>query len=151
MASKCPNELTGSNPWSDGTWHKVLSAIDKMAADLQKFVSHYLRYFNTLRLRQNGCHFTYNIFKRINGSIGSDNGLAPNRRQTIIWSNVGMFYWHICITQPQWVKFCSPQSAHWWPNTNDFGHLNVQIWLHPINILQLENCACVQSTIKPLI
>ena len=26
-------------------------------------------------------------------SIGSDNGLAPNRRQTIMWSYVGMLYW----------------------------------------------------------
>ena len=25
-------------------------------------------------------------------SIGSDNALAPNRRQAIIWSNVGMLY-----------------------------------------------------------
>ena len=25
------------------------------------------------------------------GNIGSDNGLAPNSLQTIIWSNVGMF------------------------------------------------------------
>ena len=25
-------------------------------------------------------------------SIGSDNGLAPNRRQTINWTNVGMLY-----------------------------------------------------------
>ena len=30
-----------------------------------------------------------------NGGIGSDNGLAPNRRQAIIWINVGMFYWRI--------------------------------------------------------
>ena len=29
------------------------------------------------------------------GSIGSENGLAPNRRQTIIWSNFGMLHWHI--------------------------------------------------------
>ena len=28
-------------------------------------------------------------------SIGSDNGLAPNRRQAIIWTNVGMLYWRI--------------------------------------------------------
>ena len=31
----------------------------------------------------------------INGSIGSDNGLALNSRQAIIWSNVAMLYWHI--------------------------------------------------------
>ena len=28
-------------------------------------------------------------------SIGSDNGLVPNRQQAIIWCNVGMLYWHI--------------------------------------------------------
>ena len=32
------------------------------------------------------------------GSIDSDNGLAPNRRQGIIWSNVGMFYWCIYVS-----------------------------------------------------
>ena len=32
------------------------------------------------------------------GSIGLDNGLAPKRRQAIIWSNVCMFYWHIYAT-----------------------------------------------------
>ena len=74
---------------------------------------------NTLRPRQNGCHFAEGIFKCISlnenfriwnkislkyvpkGEIEnmatflSDNGLAPNRRQAIIWSNVGMLYW--CI------------------------------------------------------
>ena len=29
------------------------------------------------------------------GNIGSDNGLAPNRRQAKLWSVVGMFYWRI--------------------------------------------------------
>ena len=36
------------------------------------------------------------------GSIGSDNGLAPNRRQAIIWTNVGMLYGHISVARPQW-------------------------------------------------
>ena len=27
--------------------------------------------------------------------IGSDNGLAPNRRQAIIWTNGGLVYWRI--------------------------------------------------------
>ena len=27
--------------------------------------------------------------------IGSDNGLAPNRRQAIIWTNDGLVYWRI--------------------------------------------------------
>ena len=73
---------------------------------------------NTLRPTQNGCHYADDTFKCIflnenfkfkwnfinicslwsnwqYGSIGSDNGLAPNRRQAIIWTNVGMFYWRI--------------------------------------------------------
>ena len=28
-------------------------------------------------------------------SIGSDNGLAPSRRQAIIWINDGLIYWRI--------------------------------------------------------
>ena len=35
-------------------------------------------------------------------NIGSDNGLGPNRRQAIIWSNVGMLYWCICVTRVQY-------------------------------------------------
>ena len=67
---------------------------------------------NTLRPRQNGRHFADDISKRIvlNGnvwlsinmslrfvpkgpidSIGSDNGLAPARRQAIIWTYDGEF------------------------------------------------------------
>ena len=38
------------------------------------------------------CSLGYNLQY---GSIGSDNGLAPNRWQAIIWTNVGMLYW--CI------------------------------------------------------
>ena len=37
--------------------------------------------------------------------IGSDNGLAPNRRQAIIWTNDSLVNWHICATRPQWVSF----------------------------------------------
>ena len=70
--------------------------------------------FNTLRPRQNARHFADDIFKYIflnenvwisinislrsvpNGqvkpysSVGSDNGLAPTRPQTIIWTNDGL-------------------------------------------------------------
>ena len=69
---------------------------------------------NTLRRRQNGHHFADDIFKCIflnenvwilikisvkfvpedpvnkYYSIGSDNGLAPNRQQAIIWTNGGL-------------------------------------------------------------
>ena len=73
---------------------------------------------NTLRPKQNGCRFADDIlicfFSNENvwiksyfielwclGSnqqyfiIGLDNGLAPNRRQVIIWSNYGLVYWRI--------------------------------------------------------
>ena len=66
--------------------------------------------FNTLRPRQDGCRFPDNIFNAFSymkmfefplifhwslsprlqltiSSIGSDNGLAPTRRQAIIWTN----------------------------------------------------------------
>ena len=88
---------------------------------------------NTLRPRQNGCHFADDIFKCIllneivlnfpkfyshesncqYGSIGSDNSLAPNRLQTEVGAcSVPSHYlnqwWrrlpkHTCITRPQWV------------------------------------------------
>ena len=29
------------------------------------------------------------------GSFDSDNGLMPNRQQTIIWANAGLIYWWI--------------------------------------------------------
>ena len=77
--------------------------------------------FNTLRPRQNGRHVADNIFKCIflneniwipinisslnfvphglidsqYGSIGSDNGLAPTRRQAIIWTNDGQVWWRV--------------------------------------------------------
>ena len=35
--------------------------------------------------------------------IGSDNGLAPDRRQAIIWTNDGLVYWHKCVTRPQFI------------------------------------------------
>ena len=80
------------------------------------------RWVNSLRPRQNVFQFADDIFKHISlngnfwiwnkislkyvslggnwqfGSIGSDNGLVPNRHQAIIWNNDGMFYW--CIYAP---------------------------------------------------
>ena len=31
-------------------------------------------------------------------SIGSNNGLAPTRQQTIIWTNGGVFYWRMYVS-----------------------------------------------------
>ena len=32
-------------------------------------------------------------------SFGLDNGLAPNRRQAIIWTNADLFHWRIYVAQ----------------------------------------------------
>ena len=32
------------------------------------------------------------------GSIGSENGFSLNSWRAIMWSNVGMFYWHIYVS-----------------------------------------------------
>ena len=73
---------------------------------------------NPLRQKQNGRLFADDVFIRIilnenswisnnislkyvpyglidNVIIGSDNGLASNRRQAIIWTNNGLVYWRI--------------------------------------------------------
>ena len=78
-------------------------------------------FINTLRPRQDGCHFADDIFKRIflnenvwisinihwsylpgsnwqYTSVGSDNDLAPTRRQAIIWTNDGQVSWRIYAT-----------------------------------------------------
>ena len=44
-------------------------------------------------------------------SFGSDDGLAPNEWQAIIWTNDGLVYWHICIGQPQWVNLSLAASS----------------------------------------
>ena len=82
---------------------------------------------NTMRPRQNGRHFTddilnvlswmkmHEIHLRFHWSllpkfelkifqIGSDNGLAPTRRQAIIWANEFISLMHICVTRSQWVN-----------------------------------------------
>ena len=38
--------------------------------------------------------------------IGLDNGLVLNRQKWVIWTNGGLLYWSICITQSQWVNRC---------------------------------------------
>ena len=37
-------------------------------------------------------------------SIGSGNGLVPNRRQAIAWTNSDPVHWYICGTRGRWVK-----------------------------------------------
>ena len=65
---------------------------DKMATILQMTYSSAFPWMKTLEFFTGICSLGSNWQY---GSIGSDNGLAPNRWQAIIWSNDGMFYW--CI------------------------------------------------------
>ena len=93
-------------------------------------------HLNSLRLRQNDCPFCIQHFlmhfikwKSLNfnwnfnevccwmcswqyTSIGSYNGLAPRRRQAIIWSNDGLVYWRIYASlglngTEQNVRYCN--------------------------------------------
>ena len=74
---------------------------------------------NTLRLRQNGRQFPDDIFKCIllneNNWISIKiwlnfvpkvpiNGLAPTRRQAIVWTSDVFLVTHICVTRPQWIQ-----------------------------------------------
>ena len=79
---------------------------------------------NILRQRQNGRHLADAIFKYIslmenvrisikacsegsnwqNASMGSDNALAPNRWQAIIWTNDDLCCWRIYVYRPEWVN-----------------------------------------------
>ena len=83
-------------------------------------------FLNTLRSKQNGRHFPCDIFNciflnenvrisnkislkfvpkdQINNIAGSDNGLAPTRRQAVTWTNDGLVYWRIYASLGQWVK-----------------------------------------------
>ena len=76
--------------------------------------------FNTLRPRQNGCHFADNIFKciflneNVFISIKCPTNNIPALVQIMAWRRPGdkplsepMMVWlptHICVTRPQWVN-----------------------------------------------
>ena len=45
-------------------------------------------------------------------NIGSDNGLAPNRRQAIIWTNDGLIYWNIYVSLNELKKVYKDSSDH---------------------------------------
>ena len=85
---------------------------------------------NALRPRKNIRHFADDIFKWIflnekyesrlifHWSLflraaltifSSNNGLAPTRRQAIIWSNDGRLLRHICVTHSQWLNTLRPK------------------------------------------
>ena len=85
--------------------------LDKMVAISQTVFSHAFSWMKTFECQAMlyqmcslGSNWRYVI-------IGPDNGLAPNRRQAIIWTNDGLFHWcitHICVTRPRRVNVFEP-------------------------------------------
>ena len=62
-----------------------------------------------MRIYKFRLRFHWSLFQGCNkqfSSTGLDNGLAPSRRQTIIWANDGScnLLTHLCVTRPQWVN-----------------------------------------------
>ena len=47
-------------------------------------------------------------------SVGSGNGLAPNRRQAIIWTNAPSSLTHICGIRARWVNLSLTESKWQW-------------------------------------
>ena len=67
---------------------------DKMATISQTIFSSAFPWMKTFQFQINFTEICSLGSNRQYGSIGSDNGLAPNRRQVIIWTKDGMFYWY---------------------------------------------------------
>ena len=63
---------------------------DKMAVILQTTFSNA---FSWMQMYEFRLRFHWSLF--LTASIGSDNGLAPTRRQAIIWTNYGIVCWRI--------------------------------------------------------
>ena len=77
---------------------------DKMAAVFQTFWNA----FSWMKMYKFQSRFHWNSLRFVRNwqytSIGSDNGLAPSRRQAIIWTSDGLFTdTYIYVTLPQWV------------------------------------------------
>ena len=80
--------LIGRFPWQPGGFCLTHWGLDKMAAISQTtFQMHFLEWkclnfnWNFTEVCSQGSNWQFS-------SIGSDNGLAPNRRQAVIWTNV---------------------------------------------------------------
>ena len=77
---------------------------DKMAAISQATFSNI---FSWMKMFEFPLIFHWSLVLKVQLtiSIGSVyNGLAPNRQQAIIWTNVGLVYRCICVTRPRWVR-----------------------------------------------
>ena len=142
-------ELTSfSQYWGDAySWN---------SASWISFVQASLYTFNTLRPRQNGCHFADDVFKGIffNGNITIPikislkfvpKGLINNIPALVLimaWRRPGdkplsepmlvRSLTHICITRPQWVK---DQSFQW--------KMPPALWRHQMEIFSTLLCLCM--------
>ena len=67
-------------------------SLDKMAAISQTLASTAFSWMKSFIFR---FEFHWSLFLRVYSSIGSDNGLVPNRRQAIIWINADQIHWRI--------------------------------------------------------
>ena len=69
-----------------------MAAISHFADDIFKHIylneNHFISVEFSLKIFSWGSNYQYT-------SIGSDNGLALNRRQAIIWTKGGLVYWHM--------------------------------------------------------
>ena len=135
----------GSNIYCCKIWHVTHGNISKQI-------------INTLRLRQKGGHFAYDIFKLIfsNKNVWIPIKISPkfvlqcttNNVQTLVqimaWcrpgdkplseSMTGCLLTHICITQPQWVNTWKlRQNVHHIPDIFKCIFFNEYIWIS-INI-----------------
>ena len=93
-----------------GCWLHALThwGRDKMATNSQTAFSGAFPWMKNFEF---WIKFHWNISMGFNwhkyGSICSDNGLALNRQQAIIWTYVLLM--HICVTLPQWVNTLRPE------------------------------------------
>ena len=83
----------------------------KVSANEQKMLTHWGRdkmaaifwmtfsnAFSWMKMYEFRLRYHWSLFPRVQltiSRIGSDNGLAPARRQAIIWTNGGLLCWHI--------------------------------------------------------
>ena len=68
---------------------------DKMAAISLMTFSNVFPWMKTFEFKQNDTEICSLGSNSRYDSTGSDKGLVLNKWQAIIWSNVGMFYWHV--------------------------------------------------------
>ena len=86
---------------------------DKMAAIFQTI---FWNVFSRMKIFEFWLEFHWSLSNEPYFSIGSDNGLAPARRQAIIWTNYGYFVAHIGVARPLWVNYSVPGESytHWY-------------------------------------